>query len=474
VGLVRVVDVTESPEDVSLVGVVIPEGYAELQAELLGRWPESAIDPSLSRISAIMDLAGDPQFGYPVIQVTGTNGKSSTARMVASLLRALGLRTGLYTSPHLADMRERIEIDGEPIAVDRFMAVAGDIAPFIATVDARASEEGRTPVTYFETLTAIAYAAFADAPVDVAVVEVGVGGTWDATSVCQPQVAAVTRVAMDHADILGDRIDLIATEKAGIIKEGSFAVIAEQEPDAADVLRARIDEIGVPAAWEGTNFAVLERTVAVGGQVLTLRGLADTYDDVFIPLFGAHQAHNAVVALAATEAFVGGGALALDADSVREGFASVTSPGRLEIVRRGPTVIIDAAHNPAGATALADALAEAFAFTHLVGVVAVLADKDAEGILRALEPVLDEIVVTQNDSPRHLDADTLAALATSIYGEDRVTVRRRFADGLDDGIRLAEEADTYAASGVIVTGSVVTAGQARVLLARGNPSGAPS
>ncbi len=446
----------------------MPEGYAELQAELLGRWPENAIDPSLSRISAIMDLLGQPQSAYPVIQVTGTNGKSSTARMIASLLRALGLRTGLYTSPHLIDMRERIEIDGEPIPAQDFMAVAGDVAPFIASVDASVEAEGGTPVTYFETLTAISYAAFADAPVDVAVVEVGVGGTWDATSVCSPQVSVVTRVAMDHADILGDRIDLIATEKSGIIKEGSFAIIAEQEPDAAAVLEARIDEVGVPAAWEGTSFAVLDRTVAVGGQLLTLQGLSGVYDDVFLPLFGAHQSRNAAVALAATEAFIGGGALALDADAVREGFADVTSPGRLEIVRRGPTVIIDAAHNPAGAEALAGALSESFAFTHLIGVVAVLSDKDATGILRALEPVLDQIVVTQNDSPRRLDVDALAALAVEIFGEERVTVARDLSDGLDTGIRLAEEADTYAASGVIVTGSVVTAGQARAMLAR-NP-----
>ncbi|MEY3732848.1 MAG: hypothetical protein RL347_207 [Actinomycetota bacterium] len=447
----------------------MPEGYAELQAELLGRWPENAIDPSLSRISAIMDLLGQPQTAYPVIQVTGTNGKSSTARMIASLLRALGLRTGLYTSPHLADMRERIEIDGEPISAEQFMAVAGDVAPFIASVDALAEAEGGTPVTYFETLTAIGYAAFADAPVDVAVVEVGVGGTWDATSVCTPQVAVVTRVAMDHADLLGDRIDLIAAEKAGIIKEGSFAVIADQDPDAAAVLAARIDEVNVPAAWEGANFAVLDRTVAVGGQLLTLQGLSGVYEDIFLPLFGAHQSRNAAVALAATEAFIGGGALALDADAVREGFADVTSPGRLEIVRRGPTVIVDAAHNPAGAAALADALSEAFAFTHLIGVVAVLADKDAIGILRALEPVLDQIVVSQNDSPRRLGVDELALLAVDVFGEERVTVARSLADALDEGVRLAEEADTYAASGVIVTGSVVTAGQARSMLTRGAP-----
>lgn len=444
-----------------------PAGYAELQAELLRRWPENAIDPSLSRISAIMDLLGEPQFAYPVIQVTGTNGKSSTARMIASLLRALGLRTGLYTSPHLIDMRERIEIDGSPISAERFMAIAGDIAPFIATVDAKSEEQGGTPVTYFETMTAIAYAAFADAPVDVAVVEVGVGGMWDATSVCHPQVSVITRVAMDHADLLGDRIDLIATEKSGIIKEGSFAVVADQDAEAAEVIAARIDDLRVPAAWEGKAFAVLDRTVAVGGQLLTLQGLAGVYEDVFVPLFGRHQSGNAAIALAAAEAFIGGGAFALDADSVREGFADVTSPGRLEIVRRGPTVIIDAAHNPAGAAALADALADSFAFTHLVGVLAVLADKDAVGILTALEPVVDQLVVTQNDSPRRLDADALARLATEIYGPDRVEVKRRLDDALDAAVRLAEEADTYAASGVIVTGSVVTAGQARAMLARG-------
>ena len=442
------------------------ERYAAIQAELLSRWPESAISPSLSHMSSLMYLMGQPQGAYPVIQVTGTNGKSSTARMIASLLRALGLRTGLYTSPHLTDMRERIEIDGDPIAADHFVGVVGDIAPFIATVDTRAEQQGEPPITFFETMTAIAYAAFADAPIDVAVVEVGMGGTWDATSVCHPQVSVVTRVAMDHAEVLGDRISLIATEKSGIIKSGSYAVIAEQDPEAADVLQSRIDEMGVASAWEGRAFEVMDRSVAVGGQMLTLRGLTGIYDDVFLPLFGRHQSRNAVVALAATEAFIGGGALSLDIDAVREGFAAVTSPGRLEIVRRGPTVIIDAAHNPAGAASLADALGEAFAFTHLVGVVAVLADKDARGILIALESVLDEIVVTQNDSPRRLSADDLAALASEIFGEDRVTVSRRLEDALDAGVRLAEEADTYAASGVIVTGSVVTAGEARSLLAR--------
>ncbi|MGI9196280.1 MAG: bifunctional folylpolyglutamate synthase/dihydrofolate synthase [Candidatus Nanopelagicales bacterium] len=447
-------------------GALVPSDYASLEAQLLGRWPENAIEPSLDRIAAIMDLMGAPQGAYPVIQVTGTNGKSSTARMIASLLRAFGLRTGLFTSPHLVDVRERIEIDGVPIDADTFLRVARDTAPYIAAVDARAEDQGGTPVTFFETLTAMAYAAFADAPVDVAVIEVGMGGTWDATSVCVPQVAVLTRVDLDHTEILGDTVEAIAEEKAGIIREGCFAVSARQAEGAAAVLRARASEMQASLAWEGDNFWVIDRTVAVGGQLLDLQGLSGTYEEVFIPLFGRFQADNAAVALAVVEAFLGGGAFALDIDAVRQGFADVESPGRLEVVRRGPTVIVDAAHNPAGASALADALSEAFAFTHLVGVIAVLGEKDARGILLALEPVLDEIVVTQNSSPRRLPVDDLAALAQEIFGEDRVEVCPRFDDALDAGIRLAEEADTYAASGVIVTGSVVTAGQARALLRR--------
>ena len=446
---------------------LVPTDYAVLEEQLLGRWPENAIEPSLARISALMDLLGEPQRAYPVIQVTGTNGKSSTARMIASLLRAFGLRTGLYTSPHLVDIRERIEIDGAPISPEAFLEVARDVAPYIAAVDSRAEAEGGTPVTFFETMTAIGYAAFADAPVDVAVVEVGMGGMWDATSVCAPQVSVITRVDMDHADFLGDTIRAIAIEKAGIIHDGSFAVSSQQDPDAEAVIRARASEVGASLALEGTNFWVADRTIAVGGQVLNLKGMAGDYDDVFVPLFGRFQADNAAVALAAVEAFLGGGTFALDADSVRQGFADVESPGRLEIVRRGPTVLVDAAHNPAGAHALAEALSESFAFSHLVGVVAVLADKDVRGILTALEPVLDDLVVTENASGRRLPVDDLASLAYEIFGEERVEVCPRFDDAIDAGIRLAEEADAYAASGVVVTGSVVTAGQARALLKRG-------
>lgn len=448
-----------------MTGVSSDADLAGVTAALLARWPENRIERSLDRISVLMELLGEPQRAYPVIQVTGTNGKSSTARMIASLLRAFGLRTGLFTSPHLIDMRERIEIDGQPISADAFVAAAADIAPYVAAVDERAL--GGIPVTFFETITALAYSAFADAPVDVAVVEVGMGGSWDATSVCTPQVSVVTRVDIDHAAYLGDTIAQIAVEKAGIIVTDGFAVISSQADEAADVLRARIDETGSQAAWQGQSFWVEDRSVAVGGQVLTLHGIAGTYDEVFVPLFGHFQADNAAVALAAVEAFLGGGAFALDPDLVREGFARAESPGRLEIVRRGPTVIVDSAHNPSGARALAEALGESFAFSHLVAVVAVMADKDALGILVALSSVVDEIVVTQNSSPRAMPADDLAALAVQVFDEERIEVTPRFDDALDAGIRLAEEADTYAASGVIVTGSVVTAGQATALLRGG-------
>lgn len=437
---------------------------ASVAADLLARWPESDIEPSLDRINALLDMLGEPQRAYPVIQITGTNGKSSTARMAASLLRSLGLRTGLFTSPHLVDLRERIEIDGEPIDPTHFVQAALDIAPFLASVDAQETEQGRPPLTFFEAMTALAYAAFADAPVDVAVVEVGLGGTWDATSAATAQVAVITTVDIDHANYLGDTVAAIAGEKSGIIAEGSFAVIGRQSAEATAVIDERVRQMSATAAWEGASFGVLDRTIAVGGQVLALRGLAGTYDDIFLPLFGSFQADNAAVALAAAEAFLGGGEVELDIDAVREGFERVVSPGRLEVVRRGPTVIVDAAHNPAGARALAQALADSFAFTHVVGVVSCFADKDVAGILRALEPVLDEVVVTQNSSPRAMPVDDLAALAVDVFGEDRVEVSPRFADALDDAVRLAEEADTYAASGVLVTGSVVTAGQARTLL----------
>lgn len=430
---------------------------AEVEAALAARWPESRLDPSLERIRDLLHLLGDPQATLPVVLVAGTNGKTSTARMVDALLRSFGLRVGLYTSPHLESVTERIAVDGEPVDAERFVAAYAEVAPYLDLVDARHAH----PLSFFEVLTAMAYAAFADAPVDVAVVEVGLGGTWDATNLVHAQVAVVTPVALDHQAYLGETLREIAGEKAGIVKPGSFVVLAQQAPEAAEVLLRRCAEVDATVAREGFEFGVLSVGAAVGGQLLVLRGLDAEYDEVFLPLHGAHQAHNAAVALAAVEGFLAGGDV--DGDLVRAGFAAVRSPGRLEVVRRSPTVLVDAAHNPAGAQALALALTEAFAFDRLVGVVAVLSDKDARGILEALEPVLSEVVVSRTTSPRALDVDVLAAVAVEVFGADRVSVVPRLPDALDEAVGLAEEGG-LGGSGVLVTGSVVTAGEARRLL----------
>jgi dihydrofolate synthase/folylpolyglutamate synthase len=445
----------------------VQEQFEEVEHELLERWPETKMDPTLARVRALTEILGDPQKAYPVVHITGTNGKTSTARMIETLLRELNLRTGRFTSPHLESMNERITLDGAPIPLRRFVEVYEDIRPYVDIVDG--SQE--FPMSFFEVVTGMAFAAFADAPVDVAVLEVGLGGTWDCTNVADGQVAVITPIGVDHAHILGDNPAQIASEKAGIIKEGAVVVMAQQPVEAAEVILRRAAEVHATVAREGIEFGVVERQQALGGQQITIKGLAAEYSDIFLPLYGAHMAHNAATALAAVEAFLGAGrgGAALDPDVVREAFGKVTSPGRLEVVRRGPTVIIDATHNPAGARATAQALADDFTFEFLVGVVGAMRDKDVAGILEALEPVLNEVVVTQNTTERAMPAAVLAEVAAEIFGAERVHEAARLDDAIDLAIGLAEEAvpaGTSAGAGVIVTGSVVTAGQARTLLVR--------
>jgi dihydrofolate synthase/folylpolyglutamate synthase len=436
--------------------------YESLIDDLMGRWPESRIEPSLVRIASVVELLGDPQRAYPVIHVTGTNGKTSTARMVESLLRACGLRTGLYTSPHLVDPRERIIFDGEPISIERFQRTWDDIAPYVELVDMKSVADGGIPLSFFEVMTAMAFAAFADAPVDVAIIEVGMGGTWDATNVADGVVNVVTPIGLDHHEYLGDSIIEIASEKAGIITEGSVAILAAQDVEAAEILIERCAEVEAVIARQGVEFGVIERDVAVGGQLLSLQGLHGRYDDVFLPLFGEHQAHNAAVALAATEAFIGNSEL--DPEIVREGFGTVTSPGRLEILRRNPTIIVDAAHNPHGAKALAGAVDDSFEFSRLIGVIGMLEEKDATGILTALEPVLDQVVITSPRSPRALGAEDLADLAIEIFGEERVRCEVSLSSAIDTAVTIAEEEAMYGGVGVLITGSVVLVGDAKRIL----------
>ena len=451
---------------------------AEVEAELDTRWPETRIEPSLTRISALMDLLGSPQHAYPAIHVAGTNGKTSVTRMIDALLTALHRRTGRITSPHLQRVTERIAVDGRPISARTYIDTYRDLEPYITMVDDSSTAAGGARMSKFEVLTAIALAVLAEAPVDIAGVETGMGGRWDATNVIDSAVAVITPIAMDHADYLGDSLAAIAGEKAGIIKAAKpdelvpvdpVTVIGIQPPEAMDVLLRQAVESESVVARQNSEFAVLESVTAVGGQLLTLQGLGGVYDEIFLPLHGEHQASNAVVALAAVEAFFGAGAdRQLEIDAVRSGFAAVTSPGRLERLRSAPTVFIDAAHNPHGAQALAQALTSEFEFRRLIGVVGVLGDKDPEGVLEALEPVLDAVVVTNNGSPRALDTEILADIAHQVFGEDRVEVAPFLPDAVETAIALAEETDgePVAGGGVVITGSVVTAGAARTLFGK--------
>ena len=409
--------------------------YAEAERALLSRWPETKLDPSLDRVAAFTELLGEPQKGYPVVHLTGTNGKTSTSRMIDTLIRATGLRTGRFTSPHVESMTERISLDGEPLTEEQFLEAYNDVAALARLAD----EDAVHPLSFFEMVGGMAYATFANAPVDAAVVEVGMGGSWDATNVADATVAVILPIAVDHAAYLGSRPVDIAVEKAGIIKPGSIVVSAVQDEDVAAVIAERAVEVGATVLWEGRDFGVSQRVPAVGGQMLRLSGLRGEYDEVFLPLYGAHQGHNASLA-----------------------------PGRLEVVRRSPTIVLDAAHNPHGAAAVVDALDDSFAFSPLVGVVGVMADKDYEGVLATFEPSMAAIVCTQNSTHRTLPAEELAEVARGIFGVDRVYVAPRLDDAITQAATLAEEGGVFGeaigSGAVLVTGSVITVGEARHLL----------
>ena len=460
-----------APQEVSAEEL---RALAEVEEELNERWPETKIEPSLDRIEMLMDLLGHPERSFDVIHIAGTNGKSSTARMVDSLLRAFHRRVGLVTSPHLQRVTERIGIDGQPIHPRDYVRIWHEIKPFVEMVDAQSD----VAMSKFEVLVGLSYAAFADAPVDVAVVEVGLGGRWDATNVVNADVSVITPVGLDHTDYLGDTLAEIAGEKAGIIKpredaddpltpNENIVVIAEQDPEAMRVILQQAVDVEAGVARSGSEFAALESRIAVGGQQVNIQGLGGLYEDIFLPLHGEHQAKNAAVALAAVEAFFGASAgHPLDVATVRNGFAQAISPGRLERVRTSPTTFIDAAHNPHGAKALGAALDRDFDFARLIGVLSIFADKDATGILTALEPYLTEVVITQNSSPRALDAYDLAETARDIFGEERVHVADNLPGAYAQAVELAEDAEVQSGSGIIITGSVVTAGDARAMFGK--------
>lgn len=461
----------------------VRERLAQVEAQILARAPEHKVQPSLERVELALDYLGNPQKTFKAVHITGTNGKTSTSRMVERLAAATGMRTGRFTSPHLHTIRERIALDGEPISAEGFIAAWEDVAPVIELVDAHSAKNGGPRMSFFEVLTVMAYAVFADYPVDVAIVEVGMGGRWDATNVLDQATAVITPIGRDHERWLGSTIGEIAYEKSGIIKPGATVIAAAQPEEAqAQILQAvadkrallrqdvsgyvsfdaRMDLEAESLARENGGLAVASRQFAVGGQMLTLVTAAAVYEDVFLPLHGQYQAHNALLALAAAESLFGG--RALPAQIVENAFAQFTSPGRLEVVRTSPTVLVDAAHNPHGVSALRTALEESFPLKHLVLVYAAMADKDVEGVLSELEPICEAVVCVPMDSPRAMELDDLVEIADDVFGSDRVRSATNLVDAVDLAAQLAESSDDpLPSSGVLILGSVVLAAQAREL-----------
>jgi dihydrofolate synthase/folylpolyglutamate synthase len=435
-----------------------PDDQARIDAiekALLARWPENRIAPTLERISALVDMLGSPQLTYPTIHIGGTNGKTTTSRMVDALLFEMGLRTGRFTSPHLESYLERICINGQPIDAKELIFSFNDISPYLDLMDTKFDN----PISFFEAITALAFAAFAEHPIDVGVIEVGMGGQWDATNVVDADVSVIMPIGLDHMEYLGNTIAEIATTKAGIIKEQGFVVLAQQEPEAAVELLRRAAEVGADVAREGLEYSIDSRAIAVGGQLISITGLRGHYDEIFLPLHGKHQASNAAAALIAVEAFFG--EQDLDIDAVRAGFANVSSPGRCEIIHRDPTIILDAAHNPHGAKAIAETIQSEFTFDDVTGIVALMADKDALGILQALEPVMNQVIVTTNSAARSMSVRDLEGLATQVFGADRVFAQPTLADAIDKAIKDSVRPLSEESLAILITGSVVTVGEAR-------------
>lgn len=433
---------------------------AEIYQSIIERAPEHKIQPSLERVRDALDMMGNPQESYRAIHITGTNGKTSTSRMIEALLRERGLRTGRFTSPHLNSVRERISIDGKAITAEDFVQAWEDVEPFIEMVDAKLQAEGGPRMSFFEVFTVMAYQAFAMAPVDVAVVEVGMGGEWDATNVINADIAVLMPVALDHEKWLGSAVEDIATEKLGIVKPGATLILAPQLPEVRELAIQRVHAVG---AYLVENFEVLSREVAVGGQLISVRTPAAVYEDVPLAMLGAYQSQNAAAALSAVESFFGGGAL--PGATVEHALMSTSSPGRLEIVKGSPVIIVDAAHNPAGAAVTREALEEYFPGPR-VAVFSAMADKNVEGILTEIESVFAAIVVTDMGMERGMDLEELAELASEVFGEDRVTAVEDLSNAISTAVDLAEtvDPDAIAPASVTIMGSIMLAAQARHIL----------
>lgn len=433
---------------------------SDVMSALASRWPENKINPSLDRIKLLLDYLGNPQDGLKAIHIAGTNGKTSTSRMIERLLRSLDLRTGLYTSPHLVHPRERISIDGEPISVKNFEEVFSQVEPFLEIVDEKIPGGS---VTFFEVLTAMAFVSFSDTPVDVISLEVGMGGRWDATNVLTPMVSVITPIDLDHQEYLGNSIEKIALEKTGIIKENIPVIVSNQSKDSAKIILAKAIENNSPIIREGIELDVLERSVGIGGQQLTIANPYGTHSELFLPLFGKHQASNAAVSLTAVEAFLD---RQVDHDLVQEAFAEFSSPGRLQILKRNPTIVIDAAHNPAGIRATKQGITESFQFDNLILILAFMGDKDVDQILEELKGFAQVVILTQTNSIRAL---SVVDLAKKVKNISQFATRIESSDNSSEAIKLAMNVakDLGNSAGIIALGSVVLAGEIGLLIKGG-------
>ena len=452
----------EEPQDPELGDDALFQGQADrVYREMLARIGEANPQPRLDATRKVVELLGDPQRSYPIIHITGTNGKTSTSRIIESILRAHDLRTGLMTSPHLVRVNERIVIDGEPISNEALVANWDDIAPYLAMVDAELDAAGEPTLTFFEALTALAFASFADAPVDVAVIEVGMGGEWDSTNVGDGQVAVFTPISLDHTARLGNTVREIAKTKSGIIKPLADVVTARQDEDVLEELERAAELTESTVSAQDDAFRLLETTVAVGGQVIAVQGRAATYENLFLPLFGDHQAQNAAVAIAAVETFLGNGTQPLG-DPLAEGIATASSPGRLQIIGTELTVLVDAAHNPAGAAALAESIGTYFTFSEVCVVIGVLDEKDGLGIVAALAPIATRFHVTQSTSSRAIPAEELGDTVASVTDEHSVLRFDEFAEAITEAREWATDGVDRA---VLVTGSITLVGDTVALAA---------
>lgn len=410
------------------------------------------VAPTLDRMRALCDMLANPERLYPTIHITGTNGKSTCARAATEVLRASGLSVATYTSPHVSTIRERFLYDGEQISQDDFVEVWRELAPYLEHFD----DIGQR-ITWFEAATALAFVWFADKAVDVAVIEVGMGGSWDATNVIDAPIAVITPIAIDHAHVLGVSPEIIAEEKAGVIKSGSIVISGEQLPAVNNVLRARCESMGAELRMEGDMFELERAALAVSGQAISMRIGSDRYEQLFLPMFGEHFAHDALLGTVAARAMLGD--VPLDEALLEQGLARVTVPGRMEIARRAPMFVLDGAHNPAAASALADGLSASFVWTKLWLVVSIMGDKDIAGVLSPLVGMADEVIVTRNVSPRAASLEQVAAGVRAL-GKEPVCIAN-VSDAISVAMERAEETDC-----VCVTGSLYTVGEARERLIR--------